>query len=366
MVASAPGRVNLIGEHTDYNDGFVMPMAIDRRVCVAASARADHRVVLYSDTFREHAEFALDAAKNAGEPAVWSNYVRAVAWALIESGMRLSGIDAVIGGDVPLAAGLSSSAALEIAVARAFCDIGGVAWDAVALARLAQRAENEFVGVNCGIMDQLASSCGRAGFAMLLDCRTLEMIHVELPSAIAVVVMDTGVRRSLAGSEYNERRAACEAAVAPIRSRHPSVGALRDVSTGMLEEVREVLEPATLRRATHVVMENARPAEFARALAAHDFARAGGLMNDSHASLRDLYEVSSTQLDLACDLARAHPACFGARMTGAGFGGCAIALVRADGASDFITTVQPRYEAASYKRSRFFVARADDGARVSR
>jgi galactokinase len=363
-VASAPGRVNLIGEHTDYNDGFVLPMAIDRRVAIAAAPRTDDRVVLHSETFGEQAEFSLGPDLRPGEPAVWSNYVAAVAWALRDAGIRVRGMDALVTGDVPLAAGLSSSAALEIASARAFCEVAGAAWEPVAMARHAQRAENEFVGVNCGIMDQLASACGRADSAMLLDCRSLEIRHFGIPADVVVVVMDTGVRRSLAGSEYNERRAACEAAVAIMRRTHASVRALRDVTPALLEECADRMDPVILRRATHVVMENARPAELAGALAAGDFTRAGDQMVESHASLRDLYEVSSVQLDLLCDLAREHPACFGARMTGAGFGGCAIALVRAGEATAFIADVLPRYEARSYKRSQFFIARPDEGARL--
>lgn len=365
MVASAPGRVNLIGEHTDYNEGFVLPMAIDRRIAVAASPRDDDLVVLHSDTFEEGVEFRVDGAlRPGGDPAVWSGYVRGVAWALAAAGVRVRGMHALVTGDVPLAAGLSSSAALEMATARACCELAGAGWDPVSMARIAQRAENEFVGVNCGIMDQLASACGRAGRAMLLDCRSLEVRYHVVPTDVVIVVMDTGVRRSLAASAYNERRAACEAAVAVIRAMHPSVRALRDVTPTMLEDLADRMDAATLKRVTHVVMETARPADFAQALDARNFTRAGDLMIESHASLRDLFEVSSAHLDRVCDVAREHPACFGARMTGAGFGGSAIALVRAAEVEDFIAATQPRYEAATYRKSRFFIAHADEGARL--
>jgi len=364
LVGSAPGRVNLIGEHTDYNDGFVLPMAIDRRVSVAAAPRDDDRVVIHSAVFDGTDEFTLPVVRQAGSSAVWSAYVRAVLWAMESAGMPLRGMDATVAGNVPLAAGLSSSAALELAVARVCCEMAGVTWDPVAMARLGQRAENEFVGVQCGIMDQVAASCSRAGHAMLLDCRTLAMAWFPTAASAAVVVMNTGVRRSLAGSEYNERRSACDAVVSAIREREPSVRALRDVTRPMLDAARGRVGDVAWKRALHVVTENARPAAFAEALSRGDVAGAGALMDESHASLRDLYEVSSTHLELICDAARDHPACHGARLTGAGFGGCAIALVDADGAADFIASVQPAYEAKSYRKSEFFVARADDGARV--
>ena len=338
VVASAPGRVNLIGEHTDYNDGFVLPMAIDRRVWVAVRRRADDAT-------------DIDAQHDGGR------YVRAVVEVLRRT-HGIPGFDVLVEGDVPVGAGLASSAALELAAVRAIAELAEIAWDARTMARLAQRAENEIVGVQCGIMDQLAVACGRRDAALLLDCRSLEIEQVALPAEVAIVVMDTGVRRALAASGYNDRREACERA-----ARAFGVRALRDATPAMLEKAA-TLDADARDRARHVIEENARPRALAAALRAGDFQRAGEIVNDSHTSLRDLYAVSSDHLDRVCALAREHPACYGARLTGAGFGGCAIALVRASDADAFIGAVQPRYEAATYKKSEFFVARADDGARL--
>lgn len=363
-VASAPGRVNLIGEHTDYNEGFVLPIAIDRRIQVAASRRADGRIVAFAEEFSE--ERAIDASSQPGASGSrrWQDYVAGVALALVADQGRFQGANLLIAGNVPVGAGLASSAALELAVARAMCALSDIPWKPVEMARLAQRAENQYVGVNCGIMDQVASSTGRRGHAMLLDCRTLERSDVELPPDVSIVVMDTGVRRTLSASEYNLRRSACEEAVERIRALAPDVRSLRDVTPVLLQSAASSMEAATHRRARHVVDENRRPAALVRALEARDFATAGRLMNDSHASLRDLYDVSSVHLNLICDAARAHAACYGARMTGAGFGGCAIALVRADGIQDFMHRAQAQYEARTYKKSSFFAANADEGARI--
>ncbi|MEX2178546.1 MAG: galactokinase [Gemmatimonadaceae bacterium] len=366
VVASAPGRVNLIGEHTDYNDGFALPMAIDRRVHVALARRSDERIVVYSEEFAEQREIDLaPPPPMAGAPR-WEDYVRAVLLAMPDAQRPRAGADIFISSGVPVGAGLSSSAALEIALARGWCALVNLPWDALAAARLAQHAENEFVGVRCGIMDQVASACGREGHAMLLDCRTLDLEHVRLPAAAAIVVMDTGVRRSLSASEYNDRRLACERAAVGIRHAYPDVRALRDATAAQLEAAASSLDALVYRRARHVIEENARPAQLRRALEAGDLAHAGHLMNDSHQSLRDLYDVSSTHLDLICRVAREHGACYGARLTGAGFGGCAIALVRADAVAEFIAAVQPRYEANGYKRAAFYAVLADDGARLER
>jgi galactokinase len=361
-LASAPGRVNLVGEHTDYNDGFVLPMAINRRLTVAVSSRDDDRVVAYAESFGEQRELDL-AEPFAMGARQWSDYVAAVFRAL-RTERALCGMNVYIGTGVPIGAGVSSSAALEIGLARAITEATGFPWDPVRMARVAQRAENEFVGVNCGIMDQLASAGAREGTAFLLDCRTLDASYVDFPHDTAVVVMDTGVRRSLATSDYNARRSVCEYVVKRVRSLAPNVRALRDVNRALLDTARVMLDSTAFRRARHVVDENARPAALARALESGDYDAAGAVLDESHTSLRELYEVSSPHLDIICEEARAHPACYGARMTGAGFGGCAIALVASSGVEDFIMTVQPRYEGRSYKRSDFFMVRPDDGARV--
>lgn len=363
MVVSAPGRVNLIGEHTDYNDGFVFPMAIDRRVQIAAAPRTDGRIVAYSEEYDQQRTVVVDTVLPSRAHG-WEAFVAGIAWAFRAGGHPPMGMNLVIGRGVPMGAGVSSSAALEVGLARAICALADVQWEPLAMARLAQRAENEYVGVRCGIMDHMASAGARAGHAMLLDCRSLERSHVAIPPDLGVVVMDTGVRRALSSSEYNARRSACEAAVAVIRQTAPGVLALRDVTPDVLRSAEPAMDATMLRRVRHVVEENQRPAAMAAAFLENELARAGQLMNESHASLRDLYDVSSPQLDIACDAARAHPACHGARMTGAGFGGCAVALVQADAVADFIRVTQPQYEARTYQKSEFYAVGADDGAAV--
>jgi galactokinase len=362
-VAVAPGRVNLIGDHTDYNDGFVLPMAIDRFVTIAFRPRRDRRIRALATAFDEVREADLDhldGARGAG----WLSYVAGMAWAMQASGMSLRGLDLAIHSTVPVAAGLSSSAALELASACALASAGSLPWDPVRMARLGQLAENQFVGMNCGIMDQYVVACAQAGAAVLLDCRSLESRPVPVPAGAAIVVMDTGKARSLVGSEYNARRASCEAAVRVLAASSPSVRALRDVDRGQLDRAADRLDETAYRRALHVVDENWRPVRMGEALAGGDLGRAGAIMNDSHASLRDLYEVSSRELDLITALARAHPSCFGARMTGAGFGGCAVALVRAGDAPAFVEEVGRQYNEGAGVRGTLYVCRPVAGARV--
>ncbi len=363
-IASAPGRVNLIGEHTDYNDGFVLPMAIDRRVTVAAAPRVDDQIVAFSEEFNEQKKLPVRGATSAPSRA-WDAYVTGLCRTLEASGIRVPGMSLLISGQgVPTGAGLSSSAALLMALARALSSAMRIGWEPLKMARLAQRAENDFVGVHSGIMDPVASAAGRSGNAMLLDCRSLEVTYVSVPSDVTIVVMDTGMRRALSETEYNDRRATCDAAIRQIRLIAPDVRALRDVSPSLLESAVPLLPATMYLRAKHVVEENARPKALALALAAGDFDAAGRLMNASHASLRERYEVSSIHLDIICDVARDHFACHGARMTGAGFGGCAIALVRTKEVDQFIRQVQPQYEARTYQRATFFAVKGDDGARL--
>jgi galactokinase len=360
-IAIAPGRVNLIGEHTDYNDGFVLPMAIDRHAVVAFRRRSDRRLRAHAVAFDETQEADIALLAPGGIEG-WFAYVAGVAWALREAGYDPPGLDLVVQGTVPVGAGLSSSAALELAVARAFR--AAHPWDSLEMARLGQRAENEFVGVSCGLMDQFAAAVSRPDSALLLDCRSLAHETVPIPESAAIVILDTGARRTLAGSAYNDRRAACEDAVRRLSTRNSGLVALRDVNEKMLEDGRELLDETTYRRALHIVREIHRPVAMAAALRAADLPEAGKLMNDSHASLRDLYEVSSPELDLVSDLARAQPACYGARMTGAGFGGCAIALVDKGEAENFQAEVGRRYRAEVDLPSDFFVCRPEAGARL--
>jgi galactokinase len=347
--------VNLIGDHTDYNDGFVLPMAIDRAVWIAFRPRGDRRVLLHSLDFDEDAAF--DVGDGARGDEGWVEYARGVAWALGEAGGPVCGWEGVVAGDVPLGAGLSSSAALELAVARAFAGACGLAWEPSAMARLAQRAENVWVGVNCGIMDQLISAAGAAGRALLIDCRSLETRPVPIPEGAAVVILDTATRRGLVDSAYNERRGQCEAAASFF-----GVRALRDVDETTFTARAAELDPVIRRRARHVVTENARTLAAAEALAAGDVRRVGELMHASHRSLRDDFEVSRVELDTMVELAGAYAGCHGARMTGAGFGGCAVALVERRVAEGFARDVAARYEARAGLRPAVYVCAASQGA----
>jgi galactokinase len=318
----SPGRVNLIGEHTDYNDGFVLPMAIDRATWIALRPRAGDAIVLHSTDFGESAEFSLSDLSRGGPP--WVEYAKGVAEQLHRGKVPLCGFDAVIATDVPVGAGLSSSASFSLAIARAFHAVSGFPWDAARMALLCQRVEKERIGVNCGIMDQLVIASARDGQALVIDCRSLAVRPVPLPVGHVVVILDTKKSRTLAGSAYNERRAQCETA-----ARFFGASALRDVSPAQLAAAEGRMDPQVWRRARHVVSENARVEQAAAALAAGDAQELGRLMNASHESLRSDYEVSCAELDEICSLARAQPGCLGARMTGAGFGGCAVALVEA-------------------------------------
>ncbi len=362
-LAVAPGRVNLIGEHTDYNDGFVLPMAIERGVRMAFARRDDRRLRIHALDFSETVEMALDDLQPRSVPG-WAGYVAGTAWAIANTGLSVSGLDAAFGSDLPMGAGLSSSAALEMTAARALCAASGLPWEAKAMARVGQRAENEFVGVNCGIMDQFASAASEEGHALLLDCRSLETRSTAIPSSAVVVIMDTGARRTLAGSAYNDRRGSCEAAVAALKTIVPGIRALRDVDDALLARGRSLMDEKAYQRASHVVPENRRPVEMAGALDSGDLEGAGRLMNASHASLRDLYEVSSVELDLVTEVARAHPACWGARMTGAGFGGCAVALVDATHGEAFVAEAHAAYKAKVDLPSAFFACRPAAGARL--
>ncbi|HEX9106186.1 MAG TPA: galactokinase [Longimicrobiales bacterium] len=357
LLVRAPGRVNLIGEHTDYNDGFVLPIAIDREVWIALRPRSDARVLVRSLDYEAEAE--LELAEPAHSEQGWAEYIGGCAWALRDARHELKGWEGVIGGDVPRGAGLSSSAAIELATLRAFAAVAGLAWDAKAMALLGQRVENAWVGVSCGIMDQLIVAAGQAGHALLIDCRSLEIAPAPLPPGVAVVVLDTGTRRGLVDSAYNERRRQCEEAAAFF-----GVKALRDVDLSTFSAREAQLDPTARKRARHVVTENARTVEAARALRAGDVEHFGRLMDASHASLRDDFEVTNEALDTIVGIARQQAGCLGARMTGAGFGGCAVALVRADAAPAFIERLVPAYRGRTELEPQVYVCSAADGASV--
>ncbi len=351
----SPGRVNLIGEHTDYNDGFVLPIAIDRATWIALRPRSDDRVQLHSLDQNETTEFNLATLEKG--PASWSEYPKGVAWALLEERYDLGGWEGVSSGDIPMGAGLSSSASFELAVARAFAAASNYPWEARKMALLCQKAENQWVGVNCGIMDQMICAIGQEDHAILIDCRDLSAEAVLLPPGVSVVVMDTSTRRGLVGSAYNERRRQCEAA-----AEFFGVKALRDVSLDDFQSRGAQLDDVTHRRARHVITENERTRHAARAMKDGDAELLGRLIDQSHESMRDDFEISNAQLDLMVVLARETAGCFGARMTGGGFGGCAVALVKDEAAQAFIEKVSQRYEDAAKLTPKLHLCRAVNGA----
>jgi galactokinase len=359
----APGRVNLIGEHTDYNDGFVMPMALDRSTWVAAAPRNDRRLVVRSREYNETITMDLgtqspqNSQSQKNRAVQWSDYVRGVA-TLLES----PGADMLIASDVPIGAGLSSSAALEVACGFALADLSDLALDLDTLARTAQRAEHEFAGTHCGIMDQMIACHGRAGHVLQLDTRTLERVYVPLPSRVRVVVCNTMVAHELASAEYNARRADCEAGVRALSARFPGVRALRDATLERLDAIRGDVSLHVWRRCRHVITENDRVVLAAAALRRSDDAAFGALMAASHASLRDDYEVSCPELDVMTAVVSDIDGVFGARMTGGGFGGCAVALVDAAAADDrFRETIQERYQASTGIRPDVWICTAGSG-----
>jgi len=375
----APGRVNLIGEHTDYNDGFVMPMALDRSTWVAAAPRDDRKIVVRSEAYHETVTFDLDEP-HAGPTGIWTDYVRGVA-SILDGGELaadtthregatageacLRGADMLIASDVPIGAGLSSSAALEVAGGFALADLAGAAPDLDRLARIAQRAEHEFVGMRCGIMDQVIACRGRAGHVLRLDTRSLEAVYLPLPPSLRVVVCNTMVTHALASTEYNARRADCEAGVRALSSRFPEIRALRDATLEHLDAIAGDLAPHVRRRCRHVITENDRVVHAAAALTRRDYAGFGTLMTASHASLRDDYQVSCPELDAMAGIASALDGVFGARMTGGGFGGCAIALVEASAADDRLrATIQQRYRAIAGICPDVWISAAGDGVEM--
>lgn len=337
----APGRVNLIGEHTDYNDGFCLPLAIEHDIRVAWGKRNDRTVTLL-DTGMEGGNsctFSLDdLVKN---PAVkWADYPIGCAWALSEAGHELVGCDLVFNGNVPRGSGLSSSAAFEVAVIHALLQAAGIELDGATIATLGQKAENGFVGVNCGILDQLASACCRQNHAMLMDCRSLELQQVPLPEGYAIVIADTGKRRGLVDSAYNERREQCEEGAKALGVSH-----LRDVSLHGLKTATDAgaLSAAAKPRCEHVVAENGRTLAAAACLRAGDAIALGALMDQSHADLCDKFEVTCPELDDMVAIARSLPGCVGSRMTGAGFGGCTVSLVHSDLVEEFGKVLLAQY-----------------------
>jgi galactokinase len=359
FIVRAPGRVNLIGEHTDYNDGFVLPMAIDRDIRLALRPRTDSIIRIFSLDLQTESVFELNFLTQGKG---WIEYAKGVAYELQQAGFSLCGFDAVMTGNVPRGAGLSSSAAVELAVARAFAVVSNIQWNATEMAKFAQKAENEWVGVNCGIMDQMASAASREGHALFLDCRSLEIQHIPLPKNVSIIILDTSTRRGLVGSAYNERRSQCEEA-----ARWFGVKALRDVSVQQLVNVQgkhEGLGEEAFRRARHIVTENERVLLALGAMKNNNAHALGDLFNQSHESLRDDFEVTNDALNIMVECARQQKGCYGARMTGAGFGGCAVALVDEGNVEEFENAIARAYRQRSGLDANVYICKASEGAGV--
>ena len=360
IIVRAPGRVNLIGEHTDYNEGFVLPAAIDRNVLLAAARRDDTCMRLLAVDLNDEDEFSLATVARHGARQ-WPNYFRGVAAMLQARGYRLVGAEVAFSSNVPIGAGLSSSAALEMAAAFSFLTLAGREMDRVQMALACQQAEHEYAGVPCGIMDQFISALGKADQALLIDCRDLSYRHVPVPKGVRIVVADTNVRRTLASSEYRARRAQCEEAVEILRGELPGIRALRDVSLDDLQRYRHLLPDVVFRRARHVITENQRVLDTVAALERGDLACVGRLLVESHRSLRDDYEVSGPELDAMVEVAMAAPGCFGSRLTGAGFGGCTVSFVANEAVNDFTHYVSQAYREHTGRQAIVYVTHAADG-----
>jgi|SRR3954447_10826664 galactokinase len=358
----APGRVNLIGEHTDYNDGFVMPAAVAFSTYVAISDRPDRKLFIRSEEFPGNLDFDVDALpeRRIGK---WCDYLLGVASVLQQRGSKLSGANILVHGEVPIGAGLSSSAALEVSSALALISLNGGMLPLPEVAKLCRKAENEFVGARVGIMDQFVSCMGKAGHAFLLDCRSLEYKFVPIPAGLELVVCNTNVKHDLATGAYNKRREECEEGVHYFSKWDPSVHALRDVSVESFEQHAKDLPATIAKRCIHVIRENQRTLDAASALTSGDLARVGTLMRESHDSLRDLYEVSCRELDVMVDSAAGLPGFIGGRMTGGGFGGCTVNLVREESAQDFATQIAERYKKGTGIVPEIYLCTAEDGAR---
>jgi galactokinase len=359
----APGRVNLIGEHTDYNEGFVLPAAIDFSCWVVIATRNDRKIELYSENFDEAVEATLDDLRIRATEK-WANYALGTAWSLEQAGYLLAGANLYIAGDVPLGAGLSSSAAVEVSTGYALLTAARIPIEPTRLALLCQKAENEFVGARCGIMDQYVSCHGRAGNALLLDCRSLEFRLVKLPVELDLVICNTMVRHELGMGQYNVRRAECETAVQKLSRVLPGIRSLRDVSLVDLDNHRELLGETIYKRGRHVVSENARVVRAAAALETAQLESLRQVMADSHRSLREDYEVSCPELDIMVQLAEEEPGVFGARMTGGGFGGCTINLVSTSESGEFRRRISEKYEAATGLRPDVYICKASPGAEL--
>jgi galactokinase len=359
----APGRVNLIGEHTDYNDGFVMPSAIGLSTRVAASPRNDSQLLIRSEQFPEHFTFDLDHLPQRST-GTWCDYPVGIAVLLQRAGHHLRGANLLVQGEVPIGAGLSSSAALEVASALALLSLTGVALPMTEVAKLCQRCENDFIGARCGIMDQFVSCLGKDGHALLLDCRSLEFELIPIPDRVRLVVCNTMVKHQHAGGEYNRRREECEEGVRMLAKWYPHIRALRDLSVDQLIQHSQDVPEKIFKRCRHVVEENVRVHKGAQCFRAGDLHGFGELMRESHRSLRDLYEVSCRELDIMTEVAETLPGYHGGRMVGGGFGGCTLNLVAAADAESFAGQIASRYQHATGIRPDVYICSASDGAGI--
>ena len=365
--ARAPGRVNLLGEHVDYNDGFVMPAAIDRDTLIAfnpsgTSQTTLHALDLAQETTFDPASIACKQTSTGEMLPGWAMYPAGVQWALEAKDIEVPGMQAVFASDVPRGAGLSSSASVEMAFSVAWQKLGGWTISPMAMAQLGQHAENDYVGVNCGIMDQFASACGEADRLLLLDCRSLEWKTMPLPGGISIVIANTSIRRSLTGSAYNDRRAACEEAVKILREALPGMLSLRDISIEDFNRNSNLLPIEVEKRARHIVEEIERTRQAVVLLAQNKIIQFGNLMNACHVSLRDLYEVSCPELDAMVEIASSLVGCYGARLTGAGFGGCTVNLVESAQTEMFSKQLAHGYTQKTGLQPEIYVCRAADGA----
>ena len=368
-IVRAPGRVNLLGEHVDYNDGIVLPAAIDRATYIAFSPSATDRSTIVAVDFDQQAVFSVEGlpakSQTDGSPLPeWAHYPAGVMWALREAGLATPAMDAVFLSNVPRGSGLSSSASVQMAFALAWQTLGGWTRSPMERALLGQQAENQYVGVNCGIMDQFASACGEENKALLLDCRSLEYRSLPLPESVSLVVADTTVRRKLTSGEYNNRRNACEETVRLLKDDLPGITSLRDVSLEDFNRLASTLPAELARRSRHVVEEIGRVKQSQSLLEAGEVQQFGQLMNQCHVSLRDLYEVSIPELDAMVELAQGLRGCYGARLTGAGFGGCTINLVEREHAGEFVEHLAIGYESKAGLRPEIYICRASDGTRL--
>jgi galactokinase len=366
LLASAPGRINIIGEHTDYNNGYVLPAAIHLRTHFLAAPRSDRRVRIWADDFQQEDTFDLDAIIPS-EGCRWANYIKGIFWVLDQEGHRLGGVDALIWGNVPLEAGLSSSAALEVSIIKGLSSLFEIPLPDMALAKLAQKAENDFVGVQCGLMDQFISVFGKKESALFLDCESLDFslfpLHLER-AGLGILVYDTKVRRKLSSSEYNRRRREAAGALDVLKEK--GVRSYKEATIKQLEAAHREMGDTSFKRARHVITENARVRRAVEALRKDDFFALGDLLFDSHRSLRDDYEVSSPELDLLHDVGRGFAGCLGARLVGAGFGGSGIALLEKQTMEGFRKRMLAEAEEREFPRPEFYEVSIGDGASVSR